>query len=46
MNDVLYKIHSVDVEEVGLGDYGKKGISVSQSPSSEPAIHPAWDICV
>lgn len=28
MNAVLYKIHSVDIEEAGLSDYGKKGIGL------------------
>ena len=25
MNEVLYKIHNVDVDKAGLGDYGKRG---------------------
>lgn len=28
MNEVLQKIHSVDVEKAGLADYGKKGIQL------------------
>lgn len=28
MNEVLQKIHSVDVEKAGLANYGKKGIQL------------------
>lgn len=26
MNETLFKIHNVDIDAVGLGDFGKRGI--------------------